>query len=257
MRIATFNINGISQRLENLLSWLEETSPEVVCLQEIKCSNAAFPRGALEAAGYGAVWHGQGRDHGVAILARGSTPHETRRNLPGDAADREARYIEAAVAGVLVGCIYLPNGNPHPGPKFDYKLRWFDRLLAHATTLIEADLPVVLAGDFNVVPTDQDIYSMRSWTKNALVQPAPRKAFADLVRQGWTDAIGDLHPEEQIFTFWSYMRDSWARDAGLRIDHLLVSQSLLPRLADAGVDKATRGVINASDHAPTWIDLAD
>lgn len=256
MRIATFNINGVNKRFDNLRVWLEQTCPDVACLQEIKCADADFPHVALDRLGYGAIWRGQGRDHGVAILARGVEPLLTRRELPGDPEDHEARYIEAAVSGVLIGCLYLPNGNPQPGPKFAYKLRWFERLIAHAGELRAADVPAVLAGDYNVVPTDGDIYNMRSWLKNALVQPEPRAAFARLLRQGWTDALGELHPDEAIWTFWAYLRDSWARDAGLRIDHLLVSQELLPRLRDAGVDRQVRGAPNASDHAPVWLELA-
>lgn len=255
MKIATFNINGVNQRLANLTAWLGEAQPDVVCLQEIKCSDAAFPRAAIESAGYGAIWRGQGRDHGVAILARGATPIETRHELPGDPGDREARYIEGAVGGVLIGCLYLPNGNPQPGPKFAYKLAWFDRLIAHAAELHHSGVPTVLAGDYNVVPSDHDIYSMRSWMKNALVQPEPRAAFIKLLRQGWTDAIGEMHPYEQVFTFWAYLRDSWTRDAGLRIDHLLVSQSLVSRLIDSGVDREHRDAAGASDHAPAWIRL--
>ncbi|MBE7220509.1 MAG: exodeoxyribonuclease III [Caulobacteraceae bacterium] len=256
VKIATFNINGLNARLSNLLAWLTEETPDVVCLQEIKLHDADFPAAEIERAGYGAIWRGQGAHHGVAILARGVEPLETRRTLPGDESDQEARYIEAAVSGVLVGCLYLPNGNPQPGPKFAYKLAWFERLIAHAAALEAADVPAVLAGDFNVVPTDQDIYDMRSWRKNALTQPAPREAFARLIAQGWTDALGDLHPDERPYTFWAYLRDSWSRDAGLRIDHLLVSRSIVDRLVDAGVDREVRGVEGASDHAPAWIEVA-
>ena len=256
LKIATFNINGVNTRLANLLAWLGAKQPDAVCLQEIKCSDAGFPHAELERAGYGAVWRGQGRDHGVAILARDAEPVLTRRELPGDETDQEARYIEAAVNGVLIGCLYLPNGNPQPGPKFTYKLAWFERLIVHAAALHASGAPVVLAGDYNVVPTDQDIYAMRSWLKNALVQPEPRAAYARLLRQGWTDALADLHPDEVHYTFWAYLRDSWARDAGLRIDHLLVSDSLVDRLCDAGVDRNVRGEPNASDHAPAWIELA-
>ncbi|WP_131195573.1 exodeoxyribonuclease III [Lichenihabitans psoromatis] len=257
MKIATFNINGINQRIANLLAWLEEARPDVACLQEIKCTNAAFPHETLAKAGYRAVWNGQGANHGVAILARDLDPIETRRALPGDPLDHEARYIEAAVDGVLIGCLYLPNGNPQPGPKFSYKMAWFERLLAHAASLRRDDVPAVLAGDYNVVPTDHDIYAMRSWLDNALVQPAPRAAFAALLRAGWTDAIADLHPDERVYTFWAYLRQSWTRDAGLRLDHLLVSPALVSRLVAGGVDRAVRGVDNASDHAPAWIDLLD
>lgn len=256
MKIATFNINDIRKRLANLLLWLARAQPDVVCLQEIKCTNAHFPAAELEAAGYGAIWHGQGANHGVAILARGVTPIRTRCELPGDPSDQEARYIEGAVGGVLIGCLYLPNGNPQPGPKFTYKLAWFERLIAHAAELHAAGVPAVLAGDYNVVPTDGDIYSMKSWRQNALVQPEPRAAFARLLHHGWTDALGDLHPGEAVWTFWSYLRNSWDRDAGLRIDHLLVSQELLPRLISGSVDRETRGAENASDHAPVWIELA-
>ena len=255
MRIATYNINGVNQRFENLKAWLESARPDVVCLQEIKSTNAAFPHAALRSLGYAALWQGQGPHHGVAILSRGRPAIETRRGLPGDPQDHEARYIEAAYEGVLIGCLYLPNGNPRPGPKFDYKLAWFERLLTHAAELEASGVPAVLCGDYNVVPTDGDIYSMRSWRDNALTQPEPRAAFARLLGQGWTDALGDLHPDETDYTFWAYLRDSWRRDAGLRIDHLLVSRSVLGRLTDAGVDRAVRGVENASDHAPAWIEL--
>lgn len=255
MKIATFNINGIERRLPNLLRWLAAAAPDAVCLQEIKCRNAAFPQAALERAGYGAIWHGQGPHHGVALLVRGAPPIETRRTLPGDPADREARYIEAAVNGVLVGCLYLPNGNPQPGPKFDYKLAWLARLLTYAAELQAADIPAVLAGDYNVVPTDADIYDVRSWKDNALVQPEPRALFALLVERGWTDALRALHPAEPMYTFWHYLRKRWERDAGMRLDHLLLSRALTGRLAGAGVDRAVRGEPEASDHAPVWIAL--
>jgi len=256
VRVATFNINGVVRRLDGLLVWLEQTRPDIVCLQEIKCRNADFPRAALERAGYGAVWRGQGPHHGVAILARGAAPVETRRALPGDEGDREARYIEAAAHGVLVGCLYAPNGNPQPGPKFAYKLAWMARLAAHAAVLQRSGAPAVLAGDYNVVSTDADIYDMRSWRDNALTQAEPRAAFARLLKAGWTDAVGELVLTEPAYTFWAYLRQSWPRDAGLRIDHLLVSQGLLPRLLDAGVDREVRGRPEASDHAPAWIELA-
>ncbi len=256
MKIVTFNINGVNRRLENLLSWMQEARPDVVCLQEIKCNNADFPQKALTAAGYGAVWHGQGPHHGVAILARNADPIESTRSLPGGPLDREARYIEAAIDGVLIGCLYLPNGNPQPGPKFIYKLCWFERLIAHATALERAGVPVVLAGDYNVVPADADIYSMRSWRDNALVQPRARAAFARLMALGWTDAVRHVHPGERIYTFWHYFRDAWSRDAGMRLDHLLLSRSLVNRLVGAGVDREVRGLENASDHAPTWIELS-
>jgi exodeoxyribonuclease-3 len=257
MKIATFNINGINKRWQPLLAWLGEAAPDVVCLQELKATDAAFPSAALRQAGYQAVWQGQPTWNGVAILARGAEPVLTRRSLPGDPTDTQARYIEAAVQGVLVGCLYLPNGNPQPGPKFEYKMAWFERLIAHAASLREAEVPIVLAGDYNVVPTDADIYPSRSWAKNALVQPRPRQAFERLLSQGWTDALRAIHPTERIYTFWDYKFDRWPRDAGLRLDHLLLSPQLAPRLSGAGVDKFVRGEPGASDHAPAWITLAD
>ena len=255
MRIATFNVNGVNGRLNGLLEWLEETRPDVACLQELKAPQDKFPETAIENAGYGAIWAGQSRWNGVAILARGCEPVETRRSLPGDPEDEQARYIEAAINGVLVGCLYLPNGNPQPGPKFDYKLAWFERLNAYASELLAADVPVVLAGDYNVVPTDFDIYNPRSWLKDALLQPESRDAYARLLSQGWTDAIRHLHPDERIYTFWDYFRKAWDRNAGLRIDHLLLSPTIAPRLRAAGVDREVRGREGASDHAPTWIEL--
>lgn len=257
MRIATFNVNGINGRLERLLEWLEETQPDVACLQELKAPQDKFPKAAIAKAGYGAIWHGQSRWNGVAILARGCDPVETRRGLPGDPEDTHSRYIEAAVNGVLIGCLYLPNGNPQPGPKFDYKLKWFERLNAHAAELIATGLPVVLAGDYNVVPTDFDIYNTRSWKDDALLQPEPRAAYAELLAQGWTDAIRALHPDEPIYTFWDYFRNAWGRNAGLRIDHLLLSPAAAERLRAAGVDREVRGREKASDHAPAWVELAD
>lgn len=257
MRIATFNINGINTRLASLLAWLEETTPDVVCLQELKATDSQFPAKALEEAGYAAVWKGEHRWNGVAILSRLGAPIVTRRTLPGEPLDAQSRYIEAAVKGVLVACLYLPNGNPQPGPKFDYKLLWFERLIAHARELLATGAPVVLAGDYNVVPTDADIYNTRSWKKDALLQPESRSAFARLVDQGWTDAIRERFPQDPPpWTFWSYFRQSWERDAGLRIDHLLLSPALAERLTDAGVDREVRGGERASDHAPTWIEVA-
>jgi exodeoxyribonuclease-3 len=257
LKIATFNVNGIHRRLPNLLDWLAAAKPDVVCLQELKAAQDAFPAQALRDAGYGAVWQGQRTWNGVAILARGTDPVVTRRALPGHPEDKQSRYIEAAVSGVLIGCLYLPNGNPQPGPKFAYKLAWFERLIAHAATLLEADVPVALAGDFNVVPTDTDIYRTRSWDKDALLQPESRAAFRRLLDQGWTDAIGARHPDEAVYTFWDYKRDRWRRNAGLRIDHILLSPTLADRLVDAGVDREVRGQEGASDHAPTWIVLKD
>ena len=255
MKIASFNINNVNKRLDNLLAWLAQARPDVVCLQELKAAQGQFPRQAIEAAGYGAIWRGQKTWNGVAILARGAEPMLTRSRLPGDAEDVQARYVEAAVAGVLVACLYLPNGNPQPGPKFDYKLAWFERLIAHAGELIAADLPAVLAGDFNVVPTQLDIYPTRSWDKDALLQPQSRGAFARLLQQGWTDSLRALHPAERLYSFWDYKRRRWERDAGLRLDHLLLSPALAPRLTAAGVDKAVRGLEGASDHAPAWVEL--
>ena len=254
MKIATYNINNVVRRLPNLLQWLEAARPEVVCLQELKATDAAFPADALTAAGYGAVWRGQTSWNGVAILARGAAPILTRSALPGDADDAQARYIEAAVNGVLVASIYLPNGNPQPGPKFDYKLAWFERLIAHAADLLRADVPAVLAGDYNVVPTDADIYSTRSWMKNALLQPAPRAAYRRLLAQGWTDATRHLHPAEKVYTFW-VNANAFQRNAGFRMDFLLLSPSLLPRLRATGVDAEHRGREKPSDHAPVWITL--
>ncbi len=255
MKLATFNINNVNRRLKNLLSWLDTAKPDVVCLQELKADQSAFPEEALRSAGYGAVWCGQRTWNGVAILARGADPVVTRRRLPGDPGDTQARYIEAAVQGVLIGAIYSPNGNPQPGPKFDYKLSWMERLIAHAGELLATGAPIVLAGDYNVAPTELDIYPTQSWAKDALVQPQSRAAFRRLIEQGWTDAIRALHPTERIYTFWDYKRNRWARDAGLRLDHLLISQNLAKTLSDAGVDKMTRGEEGASDHAPAWIKL--
>lgn len=257
MKVATFNINNINRRLPNLLRWLRAAKPDVVVLQELKASDAEFPQSAIEKVGYGAVWRGQKTWNGVAILARNAEPVLTRTELPGDRNDHEARYIEAAVRGVIVTSIYLPNGNPQPGPKFDAKLAWFARLKRHAKTFIKQDLPVVLAGDYNVAPTPLDIYPTKSWDKDALIQPKSRAAFASLVAQGWCDAIRESHPDKRIYTFWDYKRNRWPRDAGLRLDHLLLSPALAPRLAKAGVDKAIRGEDGASDHAPTWVVLRD
>ena len=257
IRIATFNVNGIRSRLPHLLEWLRREQPDIACLQELKAVDEGFPRGDIEAAGYGALWHGQRSWNGVAILARGMTPVESRRGLPGNTDDAQSRYLEAAAHGVLVGCLYLPNGNPQPGPKFDYKLAWFERLIAHAAMLYASGHPVVLAGDFNVVPTDElDIYNPKSWRKDALLQPESRECYSRLLAQGWVDALRALHPDEKIFTFWDYFRQHWPRDAGLRIDHLLLNAELATRLKAAGVDRWVRGLEGASDHAPTWIELA-
>jgi exodeoxyribonuclease-3 len=255
MKIATFNINNVNRRLPNLLQWLKTARPDIACLQELKAAEAEFPVDALRKAGYRAVWRGQKTWNGVAILARGKEPILTRTALPGDPGDTQSRYIEAAIDGVLVGCIYLPNGNPQPGPKFDYKLAWFKRLQGHARKLLREQMPVVLAGDYNVAPTELDIYPTTSWDDDALVQPASRAAYARLVKQGWTDALRTLHPDERIYTFWHYMRNRWQRNAGLRLDHILLSPILAERLQDAGVDRAMRDRADASDHAPVWVRL--
>ena len=256
MKIASFNINGINTRLANLLAWLDEAAPDVVCLQELKAADAQFPAAALREAGYASVWVGEHRWNGVAILSRIGEPVATRRALPGDSADKQGRYLEAAVSGVLIASLYLPNGNPRPGPKFDYKLTWMARLNAHAATLLATGAPVVLAGDYNVVPTEADIYNSRSWKKDALLQPESRAAFAALLEQGWTDALRERFPHDPPpWTFWQYFRQAWERDAGLRIDHLLLSPAAAARLTDAGVDREVRGRERASDHAPAWITL--
>jgi exodeoxyribonuclease-3 len=256
MKIATYNVNGIASRLPRLVEWLDASRPDVACLQELKAPAESFPTDAIRKAGYEAIWAGQKSFNGVAILAKGSLPIERVRLLPGDIDDTHSRYIEAEVAGVIVASIYLPNGNPQPGPKFDYKLAWFGRLIKHAAGLLNEGKPVVLAGDYNVVPTDDDIYSTKSWLDDALLQPESRAAWFELVAQGWTDAIRKRHPDERIYTFWDYMRNRWARNAGLRIDHLLLSPALVPRLADANVDRDERGKEKASDHAPTWVVLS-
>lgn len=254
MKIATYNVNGVNGRLTGLLSWLEAASPDVVCLQELKTASEKFPHAALADAGYQSIWHGQKAYNGVALLAKGAQPIESRRGLPGDESDTQSRYIEAAVNGWLVASLYLPNGNPQPGPKFDYKLAWFERLIDHAATLVKQKAPVVLAGDYNVVPTDDvaDIYSPASWKKDALLQPQSRAAYRRLLEQGWTDAIATLHPGEPVYTFWDYMRNRWPRNAGLRIDHLLLNRAAAKQLKAAGVDREMRGLEKASDHAPAW-----
>ena len=257
MKIVTFNINNINKRLTNLLDWLRVAEPDVVCLQELKTTDAEFPADAIRRAGYEAVWRGQKSWNGVAILARGATPILTRTELPGNVRDAESRYIEAAVKGVIVSSLYAPNGNPQPGPKFNYKLAWLNRLAAHAADLYAADVPVVLAGDYNVVPTERDIYPTKSWAKDALVQPESRAAFRRLLEQGWVDAIRELHPDAPMYTYWDYMRKRWERDGGLRIDLLLLSAQSAKRLKDAGVDREIRGAEGASDHAPAWVILRD
>jgi exodeoxyribonuclease-3 len=255
MKIATFNVNGVRSRLDQLRAWLEREAPDIACLQELKSTDAAFPIEAINDAGYGALWCGQSAWNGVAILARGVDPVESRRGLPGDTKDTQSRYLEAAAHGVVVGCLYLPNGNPQPGPKFDYKLAWFERFLRHAATLMKSGHPVVLAGDYNVVPTDEDIYDPKDWRRDALLQPESREAYARLLAQGWTDALREMHPDERIYTFWDYFRQHWSRDRGLRIDHLLLSKDLAARLKDANVDRWVRDLPKASDHAPAWIEL--
>jgi exodeoxyribonuclease-3 len=257
MKIATWNVNGIRARQAQFCEWLARDRPDVVCLQELKASDAEFPADALRGAGYEAAWRGQKTWNGVAILARGAAPIVTRTELPGDPGDRQSRYIEAAVGGTLIASLYAPNGNPQPGVKFEYKLAWLGRLAAHAAELYAAGVPVVLAGDFNVVPTDRDIYPTKSWAKDALVQPESRAALRRLLEQGWVDAVRTMHPGAPMYTFWDYMRNRWQRDAGLRIDLLLLSADVAPRLVDAGVDRDMRGEQGASDHAAAWIVLRD
>jgi len=255
MKIATFNVNGVNGRLPILLRWLRETAPDIVCLQELK--SETFPIGAVRAAGYEAIWQGEKSWNGVAILARGKAMIETRRALPGDENDGQSRYIEAAVDGLIVGCLYVPNGNPVKSDKFAFKLRWLERLIAHGAELIATGAPVVLAGDYNVMPTELDVYKPERWVNDALFRVEVRDAFRRLAAQGWTDALRALHPGERVYTFWDYFRNAYARDAGLRIDHVLLSPSIAPRLAAAAVDRDVRGWEKASDHAPVWIELKD
>ncbi len=257
MKIATYNVNGIKARLPRLIEWLEETAPDVACLQELKSSDETFPEADIRAAGYGAVWHGQKGFNGVAILARGNDPIERRRGLPGDPDDTHSRYIEAEVDGVVIGSIYLPNGNPQPGPKFDYKLAWMERLIEHAASLWNSELPVVLTGDYNVIPTDHrdDVFSARAMANDALSQPESRAAFRRLLNAGWTDAIRTLQPTGPAYTFWDYQAGAWQRDAGFRIDHFLLSPVAADRLDNAGIDRDYRAREKASDHVPVWITL--
>jgi len=257
MKIATYNVNGVNGRLPVLLRWLSETKPDIVCLQELKAPQEKFPEQAIKEAGYHAIWHGQKSWNGVAILSRDDEPLEIRRVLPGDPDDNHSRYIEATIKGIIVGCLYLPNGNPSPGPKFDYKLRWFERLTQHASELITSGKPVVLTGDYNVMPTELDVYKPERWVDDALFRPEIRKAFKKLVEQGWTDALRKLYPDEKIYTFWDYFRNAYGRDAGLRIDHFLLSPKIKNRLLSAGVDRHVRGWEKTSDHAPVWIEIAD
>jgi len=255
MIIATYNVNGVNGRLPVLLRWLEETKPDVVCLQELKAPQENFPEKALQDAGYNAIWHGQKSWNGVAILSRNLEIQELRRVLPGDPEDSHSRYIEAFVNGIVIGCLYLPNGNPAPGPKFDYKLQWFDRLKTHAESLLARDIPVVLCGDYNVMPTEIDAYKPERWVNDALFRPETREAFKTLVAQGWTDAIRKLYPTDVIYTFFDYFRDAYGRNAGLRIDHFLLSRAIEPRLKAAGVDRNVRGWEKTSDHCPVWIEI--
>ena len=255
LRIASYNINGITSRLEILLRWLSEFEPDIVGLQELKTLDERFPQKELESAGYASIWHGQKSWNGVALLSRVGEPVETRRGLPGDPEDRHSRYIEAAVCGLLIGNLYLPNGNPWPGPKFDYKLAWMDRLHLHAAELLASGTPAMLIGDFNVIPTDQDVYKPERWAKDALFSPEAREKFRQLVAQGWTDALRELYPDKRIYTFWHYWRNSFQRDAGIRIDHALLSPTLAPKLKAAGVDRTPRGWEKTSDHAPMWVEL--
>ena len=257
MKIATYNVNGINGRLPVLLRWLKQAKPDVVCLQELKAPEEKFPLKAISDAGYGAIWHGQKSWNGVAILCRGKIPKETKRGLPGDPQDLHSRYIEAEINGIIIGCIYLPNGNPAPGPKFNYKLAWFKRLNKHAATLLKKKTPVILAGDFNVIPTELDCHKPQSWVDDALFFPESRAAYKKLVGQGWTDALRTLYPGQKIFTFWDYFRNAYARNAGIRIDHFLLSPQIAPRLLAAGVDREVREWEKTSDHAPTWIILND
>jgi len=257
VKIATYNVNGVNGRLPVLLRWLAEAEPDIVCLQELKCPDERFPRDPIRELGYDAIWHGQKSWNGVAILSRAGEIHETRRGLPGDPEDTHSRYLEAAVNGVLIGCLYLPNGNPRPGPKFEYKLRWFDRLIEHAGELLATGLPVMLAGDFNVMPTERDVHRPERWLDDALFAPEVRAAWFRLIEQGWTDSLRAMHPEETLYTFWDYFRNAYARNAGLRIDHFLLSPPLVDRLAAAQVDAPVRGWEKSSDHAPVWIELAD
>jgi len=256
MKIATYNVNSVNARLPVVLRWLNETAPDVVCLQELKAPQDNFPQKAFNDAGYNALWHGQKSWNGVAILARNADITEVRRALPGDPEDEHSRYIEAIVNGITIGCLYLPNGNPAPGPKFDYKLRWFERLALHAADLLASGKPAVLTGDYNVMPTELDAYKPERWVDDALFRPETRAAFKKLIDQGWTDAIRKLYPNEVIYTFWDYFRDAYGRNAGLRIDHFLLSPQLEPRLVAGGVDRNVRGWQKSSDHGPVWIELS-
>jgi exodeoxyribonuclease-3 len=257
MKIATYNVNGVNGRLPVLLRWLKSSKPDVACLQELKAPQERFPEEALADAGYRAIWHGQKSWNGVAVLRRDVLPVEVRRGLPGDPADLHSRYLEADIDGMIVASLYLPNGNPAPGPKFDYKLDWLKRLRARAAKLVKLKQPVILAGDFNVMPTEMDVYKPENWRDDALFRPEVRRAFRGLVAQGWTDALRKLHPDERIYTFWDYFRNAWPRNAGLRIDHLLLNAAATARLKGAAVDSVVRSWEKTSDHAPVWIELAE
>jgi exodeoxyribonuclease-3 len=256
MKIATYNINGINNRLENLLRWLDLSKPDVVCLQELKAEDHKFPKDVLLNAGYHAIWHGQKSWNGVAILSRYGEIQETRRGLDDDPDDTHSRYIEAFLNGVVIGCLYLPNGNPFPGPKFDYKLKWIKRLTAHGKKLQSFGLPVALVGDYNIMPTELDTYKPEKYIENALFRPEARKLWRTLLKTGWTDAVRKLHPDERIYTFWDYLRNAYGRNAGLRLDHFLLNDKLSSRLLTTGVDKEVRGWEHSSDHAPVWIEIS-
>lgn len=255
MKIATYNVNGISSRLPVLLRWLKETAPDVACLQELKAPQEKFPEEAIKEAGYSAIWHGQKSWNGVAILSRVGEPNERRKGLDGDDEDLQSRYIEAVVNGVVIGCLYLPNGNPAPGPKFDYKLKWMERFAKHTSTLLKEDKPIVLTGDYNVIPTELDAYKAERWVGDALFFPESREAFQNLLSQGWTDAIRTLYPEDAIYTYWDYFRNAFGRNAGIRIDHFLLNARAKKSLKAGGVNKEVRGWEKTSDHAPVWIEL--
>jgi exodeoxyribonuclease III len=258
MKIATYNVNGINGRLPVLLRWLNESQPDVACLQELKTSDEKFPEDAINGAGYNAIWHGQKSWNGVAVLAKNRYDlKEVGRGLPGDPGDAQSRYIEAMVNGILICCLYLPNGNPAPGPKFDYKLAWMDRLHLKARRLVKLNKPVILTGDYNVVPTDMDAYKPERWMKDAVFFPESKAAFQKLLKQGWTDAIRKLYPDKKIFTYWDYFRNAFSRDAGIRMDHFLLSPGLERRLISGGVDREVRGWEKTSDHAPVWIEIKD
>jgi exodeoxyribonuclease III len=256
MKIATYNVNGVNGRLPVLLRWLNEAKPDVVCLQELKSPDDKFPAAAIRDAGYNVIWHGQKAWNGVAILAKKKYElKEHKRGLPGDPADLQSRYLEAMVNGILIVCIYLPNGNPAPGPKFDYKLKWFKRLSSKARMLLKKEIPCMIVGDFNVIPTDLDCHKPQSWMKDALFFPESKAAYKKLVDQGWTDALRTLYPNKKIFTFWDYFRNAFIRDAGIRIDHFLLSPQLAKKLYKAGVDRHVRSWEKTSDHAPVWIQI--